>query len=258
MPSARPRSGGGGPPHPRAGPPGTRGRPAGGLTMAAMQQIWANSCAAASLLCAAHELGVREFPAVRKYSLWAAAAPLRLDSESQRRIYQWTSRNPAMTTMPYDWGYSWPVDIATCAEALGLSARILIYSTWTAWALKNLKAYRDQWRRIQKYGNYEEVGVDRSTHRLKHDQRELKVIAEWQDLIGPVKKLGSLHTVLVRPNGQVMEPGEGRDMTLVEAKHACRMHGTGLSILIWPPRTLKDLMDRGQLRTSPSTGRLEW
>ena len=47
-------------------------------------------------------------------------------------------------------------------------------------------------------------------------------------------------------------------MTLVEAKHACKMHGTGLSILIWPPRTLKDLMDRGQLRTSPTTGRLEW
>src|SRR3954452_9514300 len=99
------------------------------MKMATMQQIWDNSCAAASLLCATYELGVREFPAVRKYSLWAAPAPLRLDSESQRRIYQWTSHNPAMTTMPYDWGYSWPVDIATCAEALGLYCRILIYST---------------------------------------------------------------------------------------------------------------------------------
>src|SRR5690349_18606239 len=130
MPSTRSRSGEWGPPHPQAGPPGTREMPAGGrTTMAAMQQIWDNSCAATSLLCAAYELGVREFPAVRKYSLWAAPAPLRLDSESQRRIYQWTSRNPAMTTMPYDWGYSWPVDIATCAEALGVYARGLVYST---------------------------------------------------------------------------------------------------------------------------------
>src|SRR5690349_1606809 len=110
MLSARSRPGEWGPPHPRAGPPGTRGMPAGGgMTMATVKQEYERSCAAASLLCAAYELGVREFPAVRKYSLWAAPAPLRLDYESQRRIYQWTSHNPTMTTMPYDWGYNWPV-----------------------------------------------------------------------------------------------------------------------------------------------------
>jgi hypothetical protein len=157
--------------------------------------------------------------------------------------------------MPYDWGYSWPADIATCAEELGLNAKILIYSTWTTWALK--KYYPDKWQDIQEYGKYEQLSATRSTRKLKYDERELKVIAEWQDLIGPLKKLGSLHTIMVRPNGQVMEPGTGRDMTLVEAKKACNMHGSGLSILIWPPRSLKELFDRGQIRRSSVTGRIE-
>src|SRR5262245_37973834 len=224
--------------------------------MATMKQNYENSCAATCLLVAAYELGVQEFPVNRKYSLWKAPAPLRLDDDSQRRVYQWTSHNPTGETMPYDWGYSWPVDIATCAEALGLYSRILIYSTWTVWALKNL--LQDQWRRIQEYGNYEELSATRSTRKLKYDERELKVIAEWQDLIGPLKKLGSLHTIMVRPNGQVMEPGVGEDMPLLEAKKECKMHGSGLSVLIWPPRTLKDLFDRGQLRISPVTGRIEY
>ena len=77
-------------------------------------------------------------------------------------------------------------------------------------------------------------------------------------MIGPLKKLGSLHTIMVRPNGQVMEPDAGEDMTLLEAKTACNMHGAGLSVLVWPPRTLKDLFDRGQLRISPITGRIEY
>jgi hypothetical protein len=226
--------------------------------MAKMQQNYENSCAAASLLCAAYELGVREFPAKKKYTLWAAPAPLSLDYDSQRRIYQWTSNNPTDKTMPYDWGYSWPVDIATCAEALGLYARIRIYSTWTAWALKNQKEYKQQWRRIQAYGKYEELSATQSNRKLKYDERELKVIAEWQDLIGPLKKLGSLHTIMVRPNGQVMEPSKGEDMTMLEAKNVCNMHGTGLSVLVWPPRTLKDLFDRGQLQRSPITGRIEF
>jgi hypothetical protein len=212
--------------------------------MAKMKQNYENSCAATSLLCAAQELGVRWFPAKKKYTLWTAPAPLRLDDESQRRIYQWTSNNPTETTMPYDWGYSWPVDIATCAEALGLHARILIYSTWTAWALKNLKDYKEQWRRIRDYGNYEELSATRSNRKLNYDERELKVIAEWQDLIGPLKKLGSLHTIMVRPNGQVMEPKGGEDMTLVEAKKECNMHGTGLSVLVWHPRTCRSANDR--------------
>jgi hypothetical protein len=225
--------------------------------MAKMQQNYENSCAAASLLCAAYELGVRLFPPKKKYSLWAAPAPLRLDWESQKRIYQWTSNNRTEEKGAYDWGYSWPVDIATCAEALGLNTRIRIYSTWTAWALKNQKAYKDQWKRIQKYGNYEELSPTRSTLKLKYDERELKVIAEWQDLIGPLKKLGSLHTIMVRPNGQVMEPSSGEDMPLVEAKQHCNMHGTGLSVLVWPPRSVQEVFDRGQLRRNSITGRIE-
>ena len=76
-------------------------------------------------------------------------------------------------------------------------------------------------------------------------------------MIGPLKKLGSLHTIMVRPNGQVMEPAEGEDMTVLEAKKRCNMHGTGLSVLVWPPRSVQDVFDRGQLRRDPITGRIE-
>lgn len=198
--------------------------------MANHQQHYVNSCAAASLLCAARELGVLTMPAHNDYSLWGGNQPLVVNNACERRIYQWTSNNPNGVNAA-NWGYSMPSDIADCAIHLGLTARILVYSTWTVTGLKI--GYRNEYQRIRAHPSYEQRPETSSAHALAANERELKILAEWRNLIGPIKTVGALHTVMVRPNGSVMEPDDGTTKADIAAdKLYCGMHGAGISIIV--------------------------
>ncbi|HYE34302.1 hypothetical protein [Methylocaldum sp.] len=124
-----------------------------------------------------------------------------------------------------------PSDIANCADHLGLNVRLLVYSSWTVAALKIF--YGNEWNRIRNHPAYENRTDGSSTHVLANDERELKILAEWQDLCGPIKTIGAMHCVMVRPNGTVMEPGDGNDKPSIAVDKAYNgMHGTGISIIV--------------------------
>jgi cysteine protease IpaJ len=200
--------------------------------MAVIKQQWRTSCAAACLQCAASELGVLTIPKREGLTLWDADEPLLLDKFVQKRLFQWTSHNFQAIAKSVDgWGYSMPTDVADCAAHLGLEVEIVVCSSWTATGLKF--GFQDEWSRIKRHSGYRPATTTRSDRPLGHDERELRVLAEWQDLVGPVKTIGSLHYVMVRPNGSVMEPGHGLDVVdILAAKTQCNMHGTGLSIIV--------------------------
>jgi cysteine protease IpaJ len=206
--------------------------------MATQHQIFPNSCAATSLLCAAEELGIKTLPSHTGYTMWVNDSTLKVNDQDegklcQRRIYQWTSNHPHdPPSNAYNWGYSMPTDIASCADHIGLAAEILVCGTWTKEGLKF--GYKAEWNRIQNHPAYQPwKGTRSSYHTLDPDQRELAIIAQWQDLVGPVKMIGAMHVIMVRPDGTVMEPGDGMDLGSYQAAKAhCNMHGTGLSIIV--------------------------
>jgi hypothetical protein len=198
--------------------------------MTTQKQEFPNSCAATSLLCAAVELGVTTLPKNKNYSLWGADDSLLVTTDCQKRIYQWTSNNPNRLDAQ-NWGYSMPSDIANCAIYLGLTVKILVYSTYTVTGLKF--AYKDEWNRISTHPSYVSNSSGKSNHILANNERELKILAEWQDLLGPIKNIGAMHCVMVRPGGSVMEPDDGTDKSsIANDKSYNGMHGTGISIVV--------------------------
>ena len=209
--------------------------------MVQMQQNFHASCAATSLLCAAVELGVKTLPKKQNLTMWVQDYNnLELSDYCQRRIYQWTSHEfqAPMFEAAY-WGYSMPTDVADCALHLGLQAEILVYRSWTAFGLK--LTYRDEWARILNHPCYTPMRDTHSRDRtlLQDNERELKVLAEWQDFVGPIKRTGSLHVVMARPRigaWAIMEPGQGMNMeSLKDVKEELDMHGTGLSVIVRKP-----------------------
>src|SRR5262249_11231428 len=145
------------------------------------------------------------------YFLWKKERTLTTDLKfkCQKQIYQWTSNNPNETENAGRWGYSMPTDMANCAQFLGLEVEILVYSTWTVKALK--LGYEDEWNRIRNHHAYRPRRAIRSHNDLAPDERELKVLSVWENFLGPFKLPGSMHVVMVRPDGSVMEPSVGED-----------------------------------------------
>lgn len=199
--------------------------------MATYRQTYANSCGAASLLCAAYELGVAQIPQSPVYLLLrAGATPLALSRACETQIYQVTSNNPGNIN-PHGWGYSMPSRIVICARMLGLQAWAVAYRTWSVRGLKI--GYSDELRALRALNALAEPGgswwrSNNSSFRPVGHQRELKV------LLGRGRhNFGGMHYVMVRPDGTVMEPGAGVDHPNIQAaKIAVNMHGTGLSVFI--------------------------
>lgn len=188
--------------------------------MAVKQQQFLNSCGAASLLCAAHELGVANIPAYEPALLWAMQVPLALDNACEARLYQ-VCCNQLDGANPANWGYSMPSKVIFCAQLLGLEAWAVAHDTWTIGALKLV--YGVELERLRQMGALVEIGSRRSTFAPGPNERELKVLTAW----------GALHYVMVRPDGTVMEPGQGQNHpNVTAAKNTIHMRGTGLSVFV--------------------------
>ncbi len=179
--------------------------------MATHQQSQQYSCGAATLLCAASELGVAQIPAG---PLWASGCALAVNDTCELKLYQVTS--PASH-------YSMPSGIVRCARGLGLKAKALAYNTWTVWGLK--KSFKAEIADLKSLAALQEDRHSKSVFKPNNNQRELKILFD--------RDTKALHYVMVRPNGTVMEPGAGRDYsTIAEVKTALGMHGTGLSVFV--------------------------
>jgi hypothetical protein len=188
-------------------------------------QRYPNSCGAASLLCAAHELGVANIPINNAYSLWINQTPLNADDFCETLLYQVTSNRPNdLAGSAAAWGYSMPSGIVTCARALGLQAEVHAYRTKTVWLLK--KAYGAEMQTLRQMNALHEHNSTTSLYAPGFGARELKILAHH-----PV--LCMLHYVMVRHSGTVMDPANGVDvLDVATAKTGARMHGTGLSIFV--------------------------
>ncbi len=208
--------------------------------MAMKVQRWWNSCGAASLMCAARELGISTLPANIKLGLWDVPTKLDVNDECETRIYQMTGRK-ADATMDLKamldllktnakadalkkWDYSLPTDIVTCARHIGLkSSHAVAYKTRTVTALKI--AFGSEWKKIKNDNDFVQRDDDHSTLTPKGGERELKVLLSHKTL--------ALHYVMVRPNGSVMDPATGHDFPDTKTvKNYLHLHGTGLSVFL--------------------------
>ncbi len=208
--------------------------------MAKKAQRWLNSCGAASLMCAARELGIAALPANIKLGLWDVPTRLDVNDECETRIYQMTGskadramdlktlRDLLKTNPKSDalkkWDYSLPTDILACARHIGLKgSHAVAYKTKTVTALKI--AFGSEWQKIKKDEEFAPQDADHSTITPKAGERELKVLLS--------RKYLALHYVMVRPDGSVMEPATGHDFRDTKAvKNFLKLHGTGLSVFV--------------------------
>ena len=133
--------------------------------MATHKQSQVYSCGAATLLCAAKELGISQIPAG---PLWTDGCALEVNDACEAKLYKVTS--PASH-------YSMPSGIVRCARGLGLKAKTLAYNTWTVWGLK--KAYKAEIADLKSLGALEEDPHKSKGYRLtRAGKRAFSVIAE--------------------------------------------------------------------------------
>ncbi|HSW05814.1 hypothetical protein [Aquabacterium sp.] len=155
--------------------------------MATHTQTYTNSCGAASLLCAAVELGVVQFP---------DGLALTANVNSENRIYGQIGEGKPGTALA-DRGYSMPGRIAAMARALGLGAEI--YMPPGAYATLLSTFYASAVTQARGAGF---AIIEHPTPPVVGDgYRDIKVMA--------VMKVVGLHYVLNRPNGSYMDPGDG-------------------------------------------------
>lgn len=194
------------------------------------EQQYDNSCGAASLLCAALELGVLHLPNLGGRN---TGQPLRADYFSEAALYQITSG--AVTGGLVDnadlgkLGYSFPHNVAIAARELGLEVRIYM-SGMVASLLSTFypKAEANCWRTGFRV-------IHAKAPPLKANQRALKVVTTFG--IG-------LHYVMQRPDGTFMDPAEGDDFAsfkamnswskLYDDTHICLVLERGLPSDAWP------------------------
>lgn len=203
-------------------------------------QRWLNSCGAATLMCAAKELGISTLPANIKLGLWDVPTRLDVDDECETRIYQMTGRkadrkmdlttlqallktNPKADALK-KWNYSLPTDIVACARHIGLKgSHAVAYKTKSVAALKI--GFWSEWKEIRRDKSFVRSDDDHSTITPKAGERELKVLLSHKTL--------ALHYVMVRPDGSVMEPASGYNIRDIKAvKNYLSLHGTGLSVFL--------------------------
>lgn len=189
--------------------------------MATYKQSYRLSCGAATLLCVAQELGVQQI----NHTL-----PLKLNHACEIALYRETCSD-RITLSPSTWGYSMPSNLISCARKLGLQAYAIAERTWSVRALKI--GYQQELDQLRKMHALVEPASAwwqkrRSSTVLSPHQRILKVI-----MLRNLSNFGLMHYILLRPNGTVMEPWQGREHANIQsAKYATEMHGTGLSIMI--------------------------
>jgi hypothetical protein len=201
--------------------------------MATCAQHYNLSCGAACLLAAALELGITTLPRIRRlpYSLWHNP-PIPLvanDVNCEARIYQVTTQS-IVGDLPQNWDISLPSNIVKCTRHLALQALVIAYDTFTVSMLK--KRYPNEMPTLRSLNALREESAGHSAFKPNPRQRELKVLIHRALRQSNV----SMHYVMVRNNGTVMDPaGGGVEYTSINEYHTAKNHyhhGTGLSVFI--------------------------
>ena len=168
----------------------------------ARKQIFANSCGAASLLCAAKELGIDKMPVFKdSLSDITGIDSLELTNNCESDLYQITSRNynPLMHhTNVSDSGYSMPEDIVIAARIIGLDTYAIENNTFFSKALSFI--YPEVKEKLSSIG----CELRQSDTPLNPNQRKLEAVA-----VSIAGVPAGLHWVLCRPDNSYMDPGTG-------------------------------------------------
>ncbi len=162
------------------------------------KQQFANACGAASLLCAAAELGVQQLPDLP--SAGCMGQTLEMNNNCEAAIYFITSgastgSRPVGMNLERS-GYSMPHNLILAARVLGLKGTIYMPRSFYSISLGIL------------YPKIEALckGAAIPVHcipcpPLKPDQRVLKILS--------VLKIAGLHYVMLRPDNTYMDPADG-------------------------------------------------
>lgn len=163
------------------------------------RQTQPGSCGAASLMCAALELGCRTMPMKRVWGdLWTEDVPLRCDQSSELRIFSITSGGAGRLPHP-QLGHSLPSYVCEAASALGLDATAYVADNTIGTFLEFI--FRSEVSRAS------ELHVDffeRPPPAPRAGERLLRVTR-----VGPSYLLipaVALHWVMERPDGSIMDP----------------------------------------------------
>ncbi|ANC04061.1 hypothetical protein AB688_18895 [Pseudomonas putida] len=163
------------------------------------KQDFAFSCGAASLLCAAAELGVTTMPNTGARSTGQA---LQANYFCEAALYQITSGSVTGGRLDKEQadlsklGYSFPHNVAIAARELGLDVKIYM-SGMIASALSTF--YPDAETKCVRAGF---PIIHSEPPALAANRRALKIVMTFG--IG-------LHYVMQRPDGTYMDPGDGKD-----------------------------------------------
>ena len=169
------------------------------------QQTFPQSCGAATLMCAALELGVNELPANNVNFLWAGSRKLKKGptKEAEIQIYSVTSGENRIPT-PVS-GYSLPSKLAIVADILNLDMTVHLPPSLTSSILTFL--YPGEIADAERAG----VSVVRSAApRLLTDQKRLRILRVGSTGLSIAT---GLHYVLERKDGSIMDPALGQNYT---------------------------------------------
>ncbi len=175
--------------------------------MTTFEQTYPNSCGAATLLCAAIDLGITELPAAPNiHPLWVGGCQLNNGptKQAETMIYALTSGTKGAPSNAS--GYSIPSNIAKACQALGISATAYVPQGLVANFL--LLAYPNELANAQ--ANNMDI-VRTAPPRPIGTQILLRIVRVGEDKLIGINT--GLHYVLERPNGWIMDPAIGWEHT---------------------------------------------
>jgi cysteine protease IpaJ len=196
-----------------------------------------DSCGASSLLCAALELGIREFSQTDRSVFSATGVTLSASNHAESTIVELTrsTRNSGLGVV--DAGHLYPHDFAVAARSLSLRGSLYLNPNAILATALGLY-YRDSGKMALESG----VPLFQSTPPdLRLNQRLLKVFLVEQHVTRRMPRAPrGLHYVLLRPDGSVMDPATGWDFDNLRSMRPLldgiqgRYVDSGIAVLIEP------------------------
>jgi cysteine protease IpaJ len=170
------------------------------------KQEYANSCGAASLLCASKELGKTNLPTVDGEFRWQGQPLDTRTSAAEQAIYSVSSGTANRNGDLKNEGYSQPDKLIQAADRLGLKSQVQVAPGIHGKVLETINP--GLVTRLNEAG----VEINRGPEQpLNENQRRLRVVRANVGVLDLPKGPVGLHYVLERPNGSVMDPATGFD-----------------------------------------------
>ncbi|ROS00364.1 hypothetical protein EDC56_3015 [Sinobacterium caligoides] len=188
------------------------------------KQFYDNSCGAASLLCAAGELGVPNLPNFPESRCVGQVLDTNISCESA--LYQITSGattgNKPIGMNLCNAGYSLPHNLVFAARLLGLDGDVHMetgsYSSALSWLYPSCESLCTQ----------SNITIrNTAPPQLMPNERLLRIVG--------VMKAAGLHYVMQRPAGTYMDPADGQDYNTFNEMNNSWLKcysNTGISILL--------------------------